>query len=79
MVTFLKVAGDDTAQLLYKLYYEQEQTSIGRMSTSLDLAFNDGMLDDVEREWKLVMGNQVDSEFMRFEERAGMNDEDDDE
>jgi hypothetical protein len=43
----------------------------------LDLAFNDGILDDVEREWKTLLERMcAEAEFMKFPERAGMNDED---
>jgi len=43
------------------------------------LAFNDGILDDVKQEWKsVVRAEDDDTEFMKFEERAGMNEDDDD-
>jgi hypothetical protein len=47
---------------------------------SLDLAFNDQMLEDVEEEWRVVMGDEGDrSAFMQFEERAGIDEEMNDE
>lgn len=77
---FFGIADSETAQLIYKLYYEQEQVTKvnGDTVEPLDLAFNDGMLDDVEEEWRLIMEDQDDKEFMRFEERAGMNPDEDD-
>jgi hypothetical protein len=42
------------------------------------LAFNDGILHNVEEEWKTIMGvENEDSSFMKFEERAGMNEDED--
>jgi hypothetical protein len=65
--------------LLYKLYYEQKADGVGGSTeASLDLAFNDGILDDVETLWKSVMGDEVDStNFMRFQDREGMSNDDD--
>lgn len=58
------------------MYYEQN-AQIDE-ETSFDLAFNDGILDDVEAVWKTVMGEGVDeTSFMRFEERQGMSNDDD--
>lgn len=69
---------EDKPVLLYKLYYEQQPEAESR-ETSLDLAFNDGILDDVESLWKTVMGEEAEqSTFMRFEDREGMNNDDDD-
>jgi hypothetical protein len=71
---FLQIAGNGEGKLLYRLYYEQEQAA-----ASLDLAFNDQILEEVETKWKAVIGNgESQPPFMKFEERAGMNDEDDD-
>jgi post-segregation antitoxin (ccd killing protein) len=80
---FLKVAGNGDANLLYNLYYEEQsgsrlRTKSFNLNSSLDLAFNDEILEDVEEEWKVVTENDSDrGEFMQFEERAGMNEEDD--
>lgn len=67
--------------LLYKLYYQQRAEGEGTSGeASIDLAFNDGILDDVENIWKTVMGDEFDqaTTFMRFEDREGMNNDDDD-
>ena len=58
---------------MYSLYYEQEQAA-----ASLDLAFNDEILEEVETNWKDIVGSEEATPFMQFEERMGMNDEDDD-
>lgn len=78
--TFLK-SNEEDADLLYTLYYEQEQVSRSAGSepsdASLDLAFNDEILDDVERQWKAIVGDADQTTFMRFEDREGANDYDD--
>ena len=75
----------EDAQLLYSVYYEQQQDDRGtegspnRTSPSLDLAFNDLVLEYVAAGWKAIVGNDVDeSEFMKFEERPGMHEDDND-
>lgn len=68
---------EDAGELLYSLYYEQEQ-SAEAVEASIDLAFNDEMLGDVERQWKAIVGEGDETSFMRFEDREGMNDYDDD-
>lgn len=71
---FLQVAENGEGELLYSLYYEQEQPA-----TSLDLAFNDQILEEVEMKWKRIVGDETEqAAFMQFEERVGMNDEEDD-
>lgn len=68
---------DDKPALLYKLYYEQ-QTEAESSDASLDLAFNDSILEDVESLWKTVMGEEAEqATFMTFEDREGMNNDDD--
>lgn len=58
---------------MYSLYYEQEQ-----VTTFPDLAFNDQILEEVEQKWKTIVGDgDEQAPFMQFEERTGMNDEDD--
>ena len=78
--TFLKSSEED-AELLYTLYYEQEQASRSAdqapSNASLDLAFNDEMLEDVESQWKSIVGDADATTFMRFEDREGANDYDD--
>lgn len=43
---------------------------------SLDLAFDDTMIDQVKAVWKMIMGGDAaDEEFMSFEDREGAYDE----
>ena len=45
---------------------------------SLDLAFDDALVDSVKGVWREIMGsNANDVEFLRFEEREGIGDDDD--
>jgi len=79
LTAFLQAAENGGGKLLYKLYYEQQEKST---SDSLDLAFDDRMLEEVEKKWADLM-QDVDEEqrgvFMQFEERRGMDaDEDED-
>lgn len=79
---FLATLAEPRPALLYKLYYEQRaevhEKSPESIEASLDLAFNDIILDDVEATWKTVMGDEVDpTTFMRFEDREGMSNDDD--
>ncbi|KAG4442077.1 hypothetical protein IFR05_002471 [Cadophora sp. M221] len=81
--TYLQLSQDE-AELLYTLYYEQEQVSKSSASSdpsdaSIDLAFNDEVLEEVEAQWKTVVGETDEATFMRFEDREGMNAYDDDE
>ena len=69
--SFLKKAEDGEGKLLYSLYYEQQA-----VDSSLDLAFNDAMLEDVEKEWRTITGEEDDAPFMHLEEREGINDDD---
>lgn len=86
LATFLKVANSREAKLMYCLYYEQKQAlrSVASLSPTsrapLDLAFNDEMLDDVEEQWKMVMGDRNATEqvpFMVFDDRQGIDNDDD--
>ncbi|KAE8350923.1 GDP dissociation inhibitor [Aspergillus coremiiformis] len=44
---------------------------------SLDLAFDDAMIDQVRDAWQLIVGDEAHKhEFMSFEDREGANDED---
>lgn len=71
---FLQAAENGEGKLLYSLYHEQEATS-----SSLDLAFNDQVLEEVESKWKAINeGGEDEPSFMQFEERAGMNEDDND-
>jgi hypothetical protein len=73
-------------KLLYSLYYEQEQQASTTDPTippnaSLDLAFNDEMLQAVEDQWKSIVADDTgvgDATFMQFEDREGINSDDDD-
>ena len=74
LAKFLEIAERGEGRLLYSVYYEQEQTAV-----LLDLAFNDQILENVETKWKtIVEGGEEQTPFMQFEERTGMNSEDDD-
>ncbi|RFU30636.1 hypothetical protein B7463_g5691, partial [Scytalidium lignicola] len=89
--TFLQKAGDGDAKLLYSVYYEQQrvsQTSSVEASTyrfpdpSLDLAFDDSILENVEQAWNMMIGGDegdVDlPPFMQFDDRPGMNADEED-
>ncbi|KAH1396039.1 hypothetical protein KXV53_007756 [Aspergillus fumigatus] len=41
---------------------------------SLDLAFDDGVIDTVKEAWKIIMGDQASDDFMNFEDREGAYD-----
>jgi hypothetical protein len=69
--TFLSTFENAEAELLYSVYYEQHGTK-----EQLDLAFNDGVLEDVEAEWRRIVGGDEESPFMVFEERNTMGDDD---
>ncbi|KAF4635413.1 hypothetical protein G7Y89_g2682 [Cudoniella acicularis] len=70
---FLKSVDDSEAQILYKLHYDQQESP----DSSLDLAFDDQMLDAVEKQWKEIVGENDTASFMQFEERNSMNADDD--
>ncbi|KAI0546986.1 rab protein geranylgeranyltransferase component A [Xylaria curta] len=79
------------ADVLYKLYYEQgtsarepvvksqgSATVFEFPSPSVGLAFDDTSLGAIKEAWKIVMNNELsDDEFMKFEDREGMGDDDD--
>ncbi|KAI0971953.1 rab protein geranylgeranyltransferase component A [Xylaria arbuscula] len=80
-----------TADVIYKLFYEQATSSRQSLvmhgsttvfefpSPSLSLAFEDGNLEAVEEAWKLIMKEQAsDESYMQFESREGIADDDDD-
>ncbi|KAI0440761.1 rab protein geranylgeranyltransferase component A [Xylaria telfairii] len=89
-LTALLQAVTTTADILYKLYYEQATsartsvvTSQGSAtvfefpSPSLGLAFDDKSLDAVKEAWKIVVQDEVlDDTFMEFEDREGVDDDD---
>jgi hypothetical protein len=82
----LKSTEDGDGKLLYSLYYEKEQqASTADPATpsyaSLDLAFNDEILQAVEDQWEAIMADEnsvVEGSFMQFEDREAMNNDDDD-
>jgi len=82
----LKSSEDSEGKILYSLYYEQEQQpstadAATPSDTSLDLAFNDEILQAVEDQWKTIMADEngvVEASFMQFEDREGMNNDDED-
>lgn len=77
--TFLK-SSENAGELLYTLYYEQEQTSesTGDFSeASIDLAFNDEMLDNVESQWKSIVDQADSASYMHFEDREGVHEYED--
>ncbi|RHZ55681.1 hypothetical protein CDV55_104919 [Aspergillus turcosus] len=43
---------------------------------SLDLAFDDALIDTVKDAWKMIMGDQASDDFMNFEDRKGAYDAD---
>jgi hypothetical protein len=72
----LAKSADEQAKLLYTLYYEQMEVS----GSSLELSFDDQILDDVESDWRQIVADQGnDVSFMQFEERKGMGVYEDDE
>lgn len=66
-ITAFLAAEGSHGKVLYTLHYE---------AASSDLAFDDTMLSDVEETWKRLTRNDEPSEFMHFEERNGIMDED---
>lgn len=87
--TFLQKAEDGEAKLLFSVYYEQQritETSSTEASTykfpdpSLDLAFDDSMLENVEQAWNMVIGGSEGDEnlpaYMQFDDRPGMDADD---
>ena len=90
MSSFIESTEYKEAQVLYRLYYEQKRSTLTKQSPgviyeladpSLDLAFDDTMLDEVKASWEVTMRNQGGQEpgvFMQFEERNEMNGDDDD-
>ncbi|RAL66024.1 hypothetical protein DID88_005685 [Monilinia fructigena] len=56
--------------VLYSVYYEQQGSK-----DKLDLSFDDQVLNDVEEEWKRVSAEEEETQFMVFEERNGMGDD----
>lgn len=81
------VDGQEAPPCIYKLYYEQSigastlnvDGSVATFSSSLpSLAFDDSLLDSVQRAWELVPGgsSQDEAGYMKFEDREGGGDDD---
>ncbi|RDW80121.1 hypothetical protein BP6252_04759 [Coleophoma cylindrospora] len=89
--SFIKAVTAENAQLLYNLHYEQKQSTFESYSAgvvhhlqdpSLDLAFDDALLGDVEEAWNVTaknIGLEDSGTFLQFEERNPMNGDDEDE
>ncbi|KAI1379165.1 GDP dissociation inhibitor [Hypoxylon crocopeplum] len=88
LLTAATPVGATPPTCLYKLQYEQSlsprEPSITRgckstfafPSPSLNLAFDDSCLEAVEEAWKLVMGEDAEEEYMIFQDREGVGDDD---
>ena len=82
----LESAGGPNAQVLWSLRYTQLGRAETRSAQpanpveriirlpppSLDLAFDDALIDTVKDAWQAIMGDEAtDHEFMTFEDREG--------
>jgi hypothetical protein len=85
---FIAATSDGQApQVLYQLQYEQQAGSNrvevdGPVFTftgpSVSLSFDDSTLDPVRMAWKKVIGDAAaDAEYLTFEDREGVMDDDD--
>ncbi|OWP00238.1 hypothetical protein B2J93_3992 [Marssonina coronariae] len=73
---------ENGGELLFTMFYEQSQTGKSTGSTeaseaSLDLAFNDEILEEVEKQWASIVEDPTLETFMRFEDREGVNEYED--
>jgi hypothetical protein len=83
------------SKILFSVYYEQTCSTdnntfsnnvFSLASPSVDLAFDDSILDNVKDSWETVMGlgeqdqveNEMSDRYMVFEDREPMNGNDDD-
>ncbi|GKT62546.1 rab protein geranylgeranyltransferase component A [Colletotrichum tofieldiae] len=80
--------GGDQPQAIYKVAYEQAKAASSASadasdilpSLPLDLAFSDTALEPVREAWTKVVGpvaDDPDIQYMKFEDREGVGDEDD--
>lgn len=81
--------GNGAPKCLYQLSYEQGASASSSVNVdgsivtlplpSLDLAFNDSILEPVQKAWELAMADATGDgiEYMKFEDREGVNDYDD--
>ncbi|KAJ6786290.1 hypothetical protein PWT90_00830 [Aphanocladium album] len=91
LVTATAPEGQATSEVIYKLQYEQrgakvpslhvgEDDSVTFGAPVLDLAFRDTMLQPVRQAWEKFTGHtgeDADAEYLAFEDREGVNDDDD--
>ncbi|KAK1656198.1 rab protein geranylgeranyltransferase component A [Colletotrichum phormii] len=81
--------GEDTPEAIYKVAYQQAHAAVSVSadasdvipSLPLDLAFSDTALEPVRDAWRKVMGpaaEDPDIVYMKFEDREGVGDEEDD-
>ncbi|KKY14716.1 putative rab geranylgeranyl transferase escort protein [Diplodia seriata] len=83
------IEGESTPKILWSVHYEQYSRSGNDAPTtthdsivafpppSLDLKFDDSMLDHVRTMWEKIMGDEADPNFfMRFEDREEIDDDD---
>ncbi|PBP20719.1 putative rab geranylgeranyl transferase escort protein [Diplocarpon rosae] len=83
-ITKLLHSVENGGELLCTVYYEKSQTAksttkLEASEASLDLAFNDEILEEVETQWASIMENPPPGSFLRFEDREGMNEYEDEE
>ncbi|KAL0937464.1 RAB proteins geranylgeranyltransferase component a [Colletotrichum truncatum] len=82
--------GENQPQTIYKVAYQQARPTASAPaddvlyvpSLPLDLAFSDSALESVRDTWWKIMGpvaDDPDVQYMKFEDREGVGDEDDDE
>ncbi|KAL2876096.1 Rab proteins geranylgeranyltransferase component A [Colletotrichum sp. CLE4] len=91
LVSFLSALGngEDKPEAIYKVAYQQAQAAAAisadvsdvLLSLPLDLAFSDTALEPVRDAWTKVMGpaaEDPDVVYMKFDDREGVGDEEDD-
>lgn len=86
----LQSAADPNTKVLWSLCYTQlgrgashnadlscpSKSVICLPPVSLDLAFDDSLIDTVKKAWELIMGEKAaQHEFMKFEDREGVYEE----
>lgn len=83
------VNGDDNPKCLYQLFYKQSRGStaiktnskiVQLPAPSLDLAFDDSVLESVHEAWKVAVGpaaEDPETEYMVFADREPADDYDD--
>lgn len=76
----------ETPNVLYELYYEQKSFPsaipdtdshiLGFPPICLDLAFNDVTMTNVNTIWKAITKDDVEADYMNFDDREGADDDD---